>query len=120
MDVSLQTTLKVEACEQLDAKIVELRKMQSPLQKKVDELITRHDAQTKVAVELEQLCTSTAHKTFESVEVRSAAKDDERPAKRAKVNLASENSLGARSAVTYSSFFAERDEFKSGFETLML
>lgn len=110
----------MEAREQLDAKIAKLREVQLPLQMKEDELITRHDAQTKVTVELKQLCTSTAHRTFESVEVHSAAKDGERPAKRVKVNRGSENSLGAPPTAAYSAFLAERGEFKSGFEALML
>lgn len=50
---SLRTTLKEEDREQLDAKVAELKEVQSRQEMRVDELITMHDAQTKVASELE-------------------------------------------------------------------
>lgn len=42
--------------------------MQSRLEMRNDELTTMHEAQTKVAAELEQLCTQSENRTFESVE----------------------------------------------------
>lgn len=62
-----------------------LERVQSSLEMREDELITMHDAQTKVATEIEQLLTRTGNRSPESFKMHSAAEDDQRPAKRAKV-----------------------------------
>lgn len=79
-----------------------------------------HDEQTKVVVELVQLCTQTSNGTSKFVEAHSAAIDSDRPAKRAIVRCCSENSMGAPSTAAYCALIAECDEFKSRCEALML
>lgn len=93
-DTLLHSTLQEKARKQLDAKVVELEEVESWLDTREDELITVHDAQTKVGAELEQCRTQTASRASESVKVHSAAKDRGTPTKRANVNRDSENSLG--------------------------
>lgn len=119
-DVSLQMALQEEARKQLTVKVVVLEELRSRLEMREEGLATMNDAQTKVAVELEQLRTQTANRTFESVEVHSAAKDDERPTERAKVSRRSEQIMGAPSFAAYFALFAKHDEFKSRCEALML
>lgn len=84
-----------------------------------DDLFTMHDGQTKVAAELEQLCTRTKNRTFKSVEAQLLVKDSERPAERAKVSDGSENRLVASSTAAYCATLAERDDLKSRREVSM-
>lgn len=80
--------------------------------------VTMQDAQTKVADELEQLCTQTAKKRPKCVEVHLAVRDDERPAER-EVSRGSEKSVGAPSTAACSALLAESDEFKRRFKVVM-
>lgn len=85
-----------------------------------DEFIYMNDAQTKVARVLKKLRTQTASKTFESVEVESAAKVREHPTHLAKVVRGFENSLRASLSVSYSALLGEHDELKNRCEELTL
>lgn len=116
----LQTTLRESAPENSDAKRTELEEVQSRQRMREEELVTRHDAKTKVAAKLEQLRTQTASSTFEFDEMSSAARDDERLAKRSKVSRSSENSEETTSTAVYSALLAEYDKFKSRRETFLL
>lgn len=78
-----------------------------------NDLNTTHAAKVKVVAELEKLRTHTANRTIESVELHSAARNDERPAKSAKVSRGSKNSVGVPSTAAYCALPAERNEFSS-------
>lgn len=69
----------------MDVKVAELKAVWSRLKLREDEPIKMYDAQAMVATEMEQLRTQLANKTSEFVEIKSAVKESERHAKRAKV-----------------------------------
>lgn len=97
-----------------------LKEVQSRLEMRKDELIAMRDAQTNVPAVLEQLRTQTANKTSNSVELHSAARDDERTAKCAHFSRCSKNSVGAPTTVIYPSLLTGRDElFKNRSKALM-
>lgn len=74
MDVTLRTTLREKAREQLDTKVAELEEVQSRLELREVELFTMHDTQAMVPAELEQLHRQTANRSYRFVEVQSPVK----------------------------------------------
>lgn len=119
-NVSLPTTMREETREQLDANVGELEEVQSRLKMKECEFITGHNGHKKKAAEAEQLLRQTASRTFDSVGLGLDAENDERPAKCAKVSHGFESNMRLPSIVPYSALLAERDEFESLCEALML
>lgn len=101
-------------------KAADLKEVQSRLDVRKDRLITMHDAQVNVATELKQLCMQATNRTSEFVEVYSAAKEDGRSAKRAKVGRGSAKSLEATLTAAYLALLSVCDEFKCRCEALML
>lgn len=108
-DVVLRASLRGASREQLNAKVAELKRVQSHLKVTKDNLITLYDEQTMITTEMLRFRTQNANKASKSAELRSPAKEWEQPDKRAKIVCGAENSTDAPSTAAYSALLAEHD-----------
>lgn len=69
-DVNLQTLLRDASREQLDAKVAELKDLQSHLEMRIEELTSLNEKQISLAAEMALLRTQNANKTSNFVELR--------------------------------------------------
>lgn len=120
MNIVAQSLLPEESLEQVDFKIIKLKKMQYQLKQRDGTLTTFFHKETKETAEPAQLRTQSSNTTSETTEFESVALESVRPTKRAKVVFGSGSGGSASSTAAYSALLHECSEFKNSRDALLL